>query len=281
MAQRTIKAARRVSVQGGGALLGNPTRGTTNPNRLRRVDRWLAASPAVSRLLRHAEDPLVVDLGYGAHGVTTVELAQRLRAAHQRVRVLGLELDPERVVAAMPSAQPPWLDFRLGGFELAGTQPVVVRAFNVLRQYAEKEVPAAWRLMLDRMAPGGLLVEGTCDEVGRLCSWITLSGSGPRSLTVSYKLSTLERPSTVAERLPKALIHHNVPGERVHEFLSTLDACWATAAPHGAFGVRFRWLETVRLFLERGWPVADGPRRWRLGELTVPWPVVAPRQPAQ
>ncbi|TVT22367.1 class I SAM-dependent methyltransferase [Amycolatopsis rhizosphaerae] len=257
-------------------FLGSPTRGTTNPNRLRRVDRWLTASPEVASLLRHAADPLVVDLGYGATGVTTVELAHRLRAVHPRIRVLGLELDQDRVAAALPDADPPWLDFRQGGFELAGTRPVVARAFNVLRQYAEDEVPWAWKLILDSLAPGGLLVEGTCDEIGRLCSWVALSADGPRSLTVSYRLSTMDRPSTVAERLPKALIHRNVPGEPVHQFLSTLDSCWAAAAPHQAFGVRFRWLETVRMLVARGWPVLDGPRRWRLGELTVPWSTVAP-----
>lgn len=40
-----------------------------------------------------------------------------------------------------------------------------------------------------------------------------------------------------AERLPKVLIHRNVPGE----------------------------------------PVLDGPSRWRLGELTLDWSAVAPR----
>ena len=41
--------------------LGLPTRGTTNPNRLRRVDRHLVA---VHRsLLVDATDPLVVELG--------------------------------------------------------------------------------------------------------------------------------------------------------------------------------------------------------------------------
>jgi hypothetical protein len=257
-------------------LVGSPTRGTTNPNRLRRVDRWLTASPRVSALLRQAVDPLVVDLGYGASAVTTVEFAHRLHTTCPQVRVLGLELDPERVAAALPSAEPPWLDFRQGGFELAGTRPVVVRAFNVLRQYAEDEVPGAWKLILDGMAPGGLLIEGTCDEIGRLCSWVTLSADGPLSLTVSCKLSTLDRPSTMAERLPKALIHRNVPGEPVHEFLAVLDSCWAAAAPHQTFGVRFRWLQTVGMLKARGWPVLDGPRRWRLGELTVPWHAVAP-----
>ncbi|NBH11061.1 class I SAM-dependent methyltransferase, partial [Amycolatopsis sp. SID8362] len=77
--------------------VGAPTRGTTNPNRLRRVDRWIASSPATSRLLRATVAPLVVDLGYGASPVTTVELARWLRRVRPDVRVLGLELDPVRV----------------------------------------------------------------------------------------------------------------------------------------------------------------------------------------
>ena len=38
--------------------VGSITRGTTNTNRLRRVDRWIAEQPA----LLHAVDPFVVDL---------------------------------------------------------------------------------------------------------------------------------------------------------------------------------------------------------------------------
>lgn len=256
--------------------VGAPTRGTTNPNRLRRVDRWIASAPATTRVLRAAADPLVVDLGYGASPVTTVELARWLRRVRPDVRVLGLELDPARVAFAQPAASPPLLDFRRGGFELAGTRPVLVRAFNVLRQYAEDEVAGAWGLVLDSMAPGGLLVEGTCDEIGRLSTWVLVTASGPVSLTLSMRLAGLDRPSTIAERLPKTLIHRNVPGERVHDLLAALDVCWATAAPHQAFGVRSRWLETVRLLAARGWPVSGPPSRIRLGELTVPWAAVAP-----
>lgn len=257
-------------------LIGAPTRGTTNPNRLRRVDRWLAASPEVARALAASDEKLVVDLGYGASPVTTVELARRLGAACPGVRVLGLELDAERVASAAPAADPPRLDFRRGGFELAGTRPSLVRAFNVLRQYGESDVVPSWSAMLSRIAPGGLLVEGTCDEIGRLCSWVTVSHAGPLSLTLSVRPSTLDRPSAVAERLPKALIHRNVPGERVHALLSRLDSCWATAAPFGAYGPRARWTESVRLLRERGWPVRGRRDRWRLGELTVPWHTVAP-----
>ena len=59
-----------------GRPVGNVTRGTTNPNRMRRLDRWLAGPQAWR--LRAAADPLVVDLGYGASPATAVELFQRL-----------------------------------------------------------------------------------------------------------------------------------------------------------------------------------------------------------
>ncbi len=255
--------------------LGAPTRGTTNPNRLRRVDRWAVASAAVRAALG-GPDPLVVDLGYGASPITTVELAQRLRAVRPDVRVLGLEIDPERVAVAKPSADPPRLDFRRGGFELAGARPALVRAFNVLRQYTEAESAASWAIVLERLAPGGLLVEGTCDEIGRRCAWVTLDAGGPRTLTLSCLPSAIERPSDVAERLPKALIHRNVPGEPVHDLLSTLDSLWAAAAPFAAFGPRARWVETARLLAAAGWPVTDNRKRWRLGEITLNWVAVAP-----
>jgi hypothetical protein len=256
--------------------LGLPTRGTTNPNRLRRIDRWLTGTPAITRVLATAPDPLVVDLGYGATPITTIELLTRLRTIRPDVRVLGLELDPDRVAAATHAADPPWLDFRRGGFELAGTRPILLRALNVLRQYEEPAAIAAWRTMTEHLAPGGLLVEGTCDEIGRRCCWITLDQTGPRTITLACRPADISRPGDLAERLPKALIHRNVPGERVHTLLSELDTCWATAAPFAPFGPRARWAESIRLLAARGWPVLDRARRWRLGEVTLAWPAVAP-----
>ncbi len=256
--------------------LGLPTRGTTNPNRLRRVDRWLTGTPAITQALAAAADPLVVDLGYGATPVTTIELLTRLRTVRPDVRVLGLELDPARVAAARAFADPPRLDFRRGGFELAGASPILLRALNVLRQYEEPAALDAWRTMTERLAPGGLLVEGTCDEIGRRCCWITLDADGPRTLTLACRPADISRPGDLAERLPKALIHRNVPGERVHALLSELDACWATAAPYAPFGPRARWAEAVRLLAARGWPVLDRARRWRLGEVTLAWSALEP-----
>jgi hypothetical protein len=255
--------------------VGVVTRGTTNPNRLRRVDAFIAYR--CGDLLRRAAVPLVVDLGYGATPVTAVELRARLAVAVRAdVRVVGLEIDPVRVAAAQPAADPPGLEFRRGGFELAGLRPVVVRALNVLRQYAESDVPDAWHTSTAALAPAGILLEGTCDELGRIASWICLDAGGPVTLTLSARLSSLDRPGTLAERLPKALIHHNVPGRRVHALMSALDGAWDAAAPYAPFGPRQRWLRAVSALRADGVPVLDGPARWRRGELTVPWSVVAP-----
>ncbi|MEU6127587.1 class I SAM-dependent methyltransferase [Saccharopolyspora sp. NPDC047091] len=264
--------------------LGVPTRGTTNPNRLRRVDRWIAGTPWVARALSSAADPLVIDLGYGATPITTVEFAARLRPVRADARVFGLEIDPDRVAAGKAVADPPALEFRRGGFELAGLAagiggadgPALVRALNVLRQYTEPEAWKAWDELRGRLAPDGLLVEGTCDEIGRRCCWVALDRSGPRTLTLSCLPADLQRPSDLAERLPKTLIHRNVPSEKVHALFTDLDACWARAAPQAPFGPRARWAEAVRLFARLGWPVRDRPRRWRLGEVTVDWAAVDP-----
>ena len=246
--------------------VGAITRGTTNPNRLRRVDNFIAYR--CGGLLREATDPLVIDLGYGATPVTAVELRGRLATAvRPDVAVVGLEIDPVRVEAARPYAEPPGLDFRRGGFELAGLRPVVVRALNVLRQYAEDEVDAAWRQMT---ATGALLVEGTCDELGRIATWAVVEDGEPRTLTLSARLSSLDHPATFAERLPKALIHHNVEGEPIHDLLRAAGRAWETEAT--PFGPRQRWLATCRRLRDEGHTVLDGPARWGRGELTVPWP---------
>ncbi|MDF9809646.1 hypothetical protein M2116_000590 [Aurantimicrobium minutum] len=266
--------------------VGNITRGTTNANRLRRVDRWIQTWPA----LRTTSDPLVIDLGYGASAATPVELATRLRKTRAEVELLGLEIDPERVTIAkeelsrwekehlITSDQAQGISFARGGFEVPvakNRQPVVIRAFNVLRQYDEPEVQGAWDMMVARLQPGGVLVEGTCDEIGRISSWIAITTDGPQTLSIALKLDTLEVPSIVAERLPKALIHHNVPGERIHEFLTALDKQWLTHAPLGSFGATQRWIATAQGMKEAGWPIIGNKSRWRLGEITVAYEAVS------
>lgn len=269
----------------GRAPVGQITRGTTGTNRLRRVDRWIARHP----VLRRTPDPLVVDLGFGASAVTALELSARLSRARPDVEVLGLEIDPSRVQRARQQlrevraggtrfARDARVQFALGGFEVpAPRRTAVIRAMNVLRQYDEAEVPEAWRRMAARLQPGGLLVEGTCDELGRICTWVAVDAAGaPATFTISLRLRGVDSPAVAAERLPKALIHRNVPGERIHELLAALEDEWVRAAAVAPFGPVQRWEAALTALRDAGRPV-QARSRWRLGELTVPWETVAPR----
>jgi hypothetical protein len=241
---------------------------------MRRVDRWLTGPQAWR--LRAAADPLAVDLGYGASPATAVELFERLAAVRADVQIVGIEIEPERVRQAQ-ALERPGLRFQLGGFELpVAGKPVLVRAFNVLRQYEEADVAGIWRLVQDRLAPGGLFIDGTCDEIGRRAAWVALVVERPLSLSLSMRFGAFALPSDVAERLPKALIHRNVPGEKIHAYLQAMDKAWLDAAPLAAFGSRQRFGAMCRALLDAGWPVQDGPSRWRLGEVTVDWEAVAP-----
>jgi hypothetical protein len=261
--------------------VGSVTRGTTNPNRLRRIDRYVVAQ----RVLRDEPTPIVVDLGYGASPITAVELSARARAVNPAAQVVGVEIERERVARGLAVATDQ-LHFALGGFEVplpnppfASDQKVhLIRAFNVLRQYSEDAVAGAWALMCSRLASNGLLIEGTCDEIGRLASWVTLSSAGPQTFTISLRLSGLDLPSKVAERLPKALIHHNLPGESIHDYLQAIDAAWRLHSPLATFSAQQRWVAACDTLASQGWPLVGPRKRWRLGELTVAWAAVAPKQ---
>ena len=266
---------------------GTVTRGTTHTNRLRRVDRWIAHLD----VLRNTEDPLVVDLGFGSSVVTTLELHARLAKVRADVEVLGIEIDHDRVRTATHEldrvregrthfASSLRVDVAPGGFEVPlpnGRKAAVIRAFNVLRQYDEAAVNDAWSRMCGQLQPEGALIEGTCDEIGRVASWISVGRSGPQTFTLSLRMADLKTPSIVAERLPKALIHRNVPGEKIHAFVTDLEQLWNINAPLSVYGYRQRWLAVAFGMCERGWPIRGGRSRWRLGELTVDWQAVAPR----
>lgn len=236
----------------------------------------MARSPRVLAALASQSPPQAVDLGYGRLPVTTLEFAARMRDVAPEVQVVGLEIDPERVETARAVGQAAGVRFAVGGFELAGLQPVLVRAFNVLRQYPEDAVRDAWRTMQSALAPGGVIVEGTCDELGRRCCWVLLDRDGPISLTLACDPRHIERPSDLAERLPKVLIHQNVPGRKIHDLLAAADRAWAAAAGQSVFGPRIRWRVMTDALRSAGVP-AESQRRGR-GDatLTVPWDAVAP-----
>jgi len=255
-----------------GRPFGVITRGTTNHNRLRRCDRWMLAHPEISTLLRHVEKPLALDVGYGASHATTVEWAGWLRRANPQVDVRGLEIHPNRVLPPRDGVR-----FELGGFELAGYRPQLVRAFNVLRQYDVDQVQEAWQTVCSRLAPGGFFVEGTCDELGRRAAWLLLDAHGPRTLTLAWDPFDVARPSDIAERLPKILIHRNVPGEPIHELLKAADKAWDHAAGWAPYGPRVRWRMARAALADAPFTIHPIRRRLRDNVLTVDWESIAPR----
>lgn len=264
--------AHNLRISGGrGRPFGVITRGTTGVNRLRKSDRWTRFHPEISSYLRSVPSPLAIDVGYGASHTTTVEWAGWLRQVTPDVRVIGLEIDPDRVLEPRDG-----VTFELGGFELAGYRPHLVRAFNVLRQYDAGEVATAWETVCSRLAPGGFFVEGTCDELGRRCAWILLDSSGPKTLTLAWDPEDVERPSDVAERLPKALIHRNVEGEPIHALLHAADEAWERCAGWAPHGPRVRWEHSRALLIDEGWEIHPVRKRTRDNTLTVDWLKVSP-----
>src|ERR1043165_835071 len=151
---------------------GQPTRGKTASNRLRRVDNFiLLYEPSLlTRMDDSFVNSLFVDLGYGFDPRTTLESAERFRRLNPDLPILGVEIDKERVEAALPYADEKTF-FRLGGFNLPlkeGEHVRLIRAFNVLRQYEEKAFAPAYERLAHYVLPGGLMIEGNSTPFGSI-----------------------------------------------------------------------------------------------------------------
>ena len=262
---------------------GQPTRGKTAVNRLRRVDVFVAL--AMVSVLR-GDSPLAVDLGFGERPWTTLELAERWRRVNPGLRVLGIEIDPVRVEAALPFADPPRVGFARGGFDVASvTGPGmvrVVRCLNVLRQYEEAGVDAALARIAEAIEVGGALIEGTSNPTGRIVVFDvyrkrlpqpagdTAPGivGAPRGALAHEALvfATNFRAPTDTDEFrtiaPKRLIHRMLD-ETPSRFFEDWERASVAARALGEPGTARHWAEAARLLGGKGWPVD---RRKRLLE---------------
>ena len=213
-----------------------------------------------------------VDLGYGRAPITTIEWFDRLRAQHPRVRMVGVERDPERVAAAESHARP-GLDFRRGDFELPvleGERVCLLRALNVLRQYEESAATAAHRQLIAQIEEGGLVVEGTCDPPGRTLVVALLRRREGQvqseGLLFATSLNAPFEPRGFQAVLPKHLIHRMVPGEPIHAFFDAWDRASKLTRDRSTFGARQHFVAagealaesvkgvvTRRSWLRNGW----------------------------
>lgn len=238
--------------------LGQTTRGKTAHNRLRRVDIFvLIYDPGlVQRRDGYFATAPFVDLGYGAEPWTTLESARRLRRLNPTLPVLGVEIDPERVEAAQPFADP-LTQFRLGGFNLplSSGGARLIRAFNVLRQYEETDVAQAHATLGRRLLPGGLLIEGTSDPFGRL--WVANLLRKPASdepaapLVVEGLLFSTNfrwgfEPRLFQPVLPKNLIHRVTPGHPIYDFFNAWTSAYQAALPLRSLGLRQLFSKSAR-----------------------------------
>ena len=257
--------------------LGQPTRGKTAPNRLRKTDVFLAL--AFPEFVRHLPG-IYVDLGYGAYPVTSVETLRRLRRLKPDLHVVGVEIDPERVAAALPDRQA-GLDFRLGGFNLPlerHERAAVVRAFNVLRQYPESEVTAALQALADGMTEQALLIEGTSSPTGQLMTFNLYQRRDGRLETLGLVLAPgLHRdfaPRQLQPVLPKNYIHHAAPDGAIDRFFATWTRAWSAARAHGQDLRQIFSVSALRL-REAGYEIDQRPALLRRGFLWLkpPWPL--------
>lgn len=261
------------------------TRGKTAQNRLRGSDHFLLRydPELLTRRRRGFENAWCVDLGYGATPHTTLEWARRLRTVAPRLRVLGVEIAPERVERAQPFADTR-TRFRLGGFELPlepGERVRLVRAFNVLRQYEEPEVAPAWTQIAQQLLPGGLLIDGTSCPLGR--TWtaciVRRPERGPEpwqleALVLGANLRAGFDPELFQTRLPKRFIHRMVPGEPVHEFVTAFKLAAEQTRSFAVWGSR-QWFAAAATHLAgQGYDIAMHPRWLKQGWLVWRQPPV-------
>lgn len=259
---------------------GQITRGKTARNRLRQVDHFmLLYEPGLlTRSDGEFENALFVDLGYGAEAITTLESAQRFRRLNPGLPVLGIEIDPERVAAALPFADDRTF-FRLGGFNLPlqpGETVRAMRAFNVLRQYEENEVRPAWEQMARYVLPGGLLLEGTSNPTGAIWASNVLrrsvNGWEREALAFFTNFHLGFDPELFQTILPKNYIHRVIPGEPIGDFFTAWKTAWAETRPMQNWGLR-QWFVAAaeglarrgyrinlrRKWLSRGWMIWEMP----------------------
>ncbi len=245
--------------------LGTVTRGKTARNRLRQVDNFmLLYEPS---LIARRDGSLFVDLGYGAEAVTTLESGERFRKLNPDLKILGVEIEPERVTAALPFADERTF-FRLGGFNLPlnpGESVRAIRAFNVLRQYDESQVTLAWNQLANYVQEGGLLIEGTSNPTGAIWVANLLRKNGSswnREALVFFTNFHLGfDPLEFQTILPKNLIHRMVPNEPIFEFFSSWKAAVAETSPLRSWGQR-QWFAAAATALSRSGYRINLRRKW-------------------
>jgi len=246
---------------------GQLTRGKTASNRLRRVDNFiLFYEPSLlTRTNGLFADSMFVDLGYGFDARTTLESAARFRRVNPNLKILGVEIDKERVEAALPFADDKTF-FRLGGFNLplkAGEHVRLIRAFNVLRQYEEKDFAPAYERLAQYVLPGGLMIEGTSTPYGQIwaANLVRKEERGKQKewnmealvFSTNFRLGfDVEEFQTI---LPKNLIHHIVQGEPIYDFFEAWKLSAKETIAMKTYGAKQWFVAAAEALAQKGYRI--------------------------
>lgn len=216
---------------------GRATRGRTRVHRLRAVDDYLARCERtlLSRVDGEFAQALFVDVGFGDHPGTTLDSARAFRAVHPPLRVLGVELEPQRVAHAQRHADPSTF-FRPGGFNLPlqpGETVRLIRVMNVVRGYRPDEVAHIHQVLGESLLPGGLLVEGSTDTPGGVTvahlMRRTAAGLCREAMLFHTDFTRGFAPRLFRDWLPRDLRRRVKPGEPIHTFFETWMQAWEQA----------------------------------------------------
>lgn len=235
------------------------TRGKTARNRLRRVDTF--AMQYAPELLNKA-DSLYIDLGYGAEPYTTLESALRFLQLNSSLKVIGVEIDPERVEQAKPFEDEN-THFRVGGFNFPleiGEQPTIIRAFNVLRQYEVEEVIPSWEQMCAPLKDGGLLIEGTSSPYGKIWTANLLRKHANDIVYEGFLFSTNFRagfsPEIFQPYLTKNFIHEIGTGAPIDHFMADWKRACAQTIGMKNWGLRQWFSASAQVLAQKGFDVS-------------------------
>ncbi|MBC7871922.1 MAG: hypothetical protein H7Y09_13845, partial [Chitinophagaceae bacterium] len=122
----------------------------------------------------------------------------------------------------------------------------IVRVYNVLRQYDERDVSPALDTMAHSLEVGGLLIEGTSNPTGRMVVFDVYRKAENETLThqalvfgTNFKQHLM--PIDFQAILPKRLIHH-AHDQTPAAFFDSWQRGLSLASSAGKIGLRQQWI---------------------------------------
>lgn len=248
---------------------GGITRGKTMQNRLRRVDNFLCRyDPGlIAENDGNLKDTIFIDLGYGEKPFTTLETCRTLRKLNPSLRVLGLEIDPERVKYAQKYSND-LTAFAIGGFNFPLEKAFdgrhhkarIIRLFNVLRQYEESAVTEAYKSLERSAVNKAILIDGTSCPFGRIWTASILrktnsTGWKPEAMVFSTNHKNDFDPLIFRTILPKIHIHRMMPGHMIYNFFMDWNKAVKETKAMGIWGDKQWFRASAKRLSEYGYPI--------------------------